>query len=397
MVLRQRTIFGFCLILASANVVILNIPMSAKEEKSFLQAASSPSFVGTDLSYSAGHIRFVDLDGDGEQEFIGIEKASPGTLKRYASISRWTDKGRSIEWRSDGSSTIRAFLLGNLDGDPLDEMVLFGAKSENSTEDTLQIVDWEADTYKTIASTSQISGRLGALLDIDNDGVQEIALTTLNSPIPFADSDGRMPATLNVLRFSNSGLAVAYSLALPRGARALAVADLNNDGMTEILIFQSDLDFDRVARRLPKQEDGRILVYGIDPEKGFHQHTHIKMIVRSNRQREMPYLSHFGVFKCADRSYLFLETVQQRWKSIRAATTDEYGRLDLTSPNWDNIELYEFAWRSAMAYSKEHRAYAQFIDSQSFKFVPEEHIHTTFANRMCGESASLTPRNPEIE
>ena len=375
--------FSKLFFLATYSLVFSSTSVQAEEAKFFLQAASSPNFVGTNLAYSNGYIYFTDLDADDEEEFIGIEKTAPKSLKRYATISRWTDKGRTIEWRSDRLSTIRSFLVGNLDGDSLNEVVLFGQKSENSQDDTLQILDWDGSAYKTILSTNNFSGQLGALLDIDNDGVDEIALTTLDSPIPFADSDGRVPATLNILRFSDGKLSKVHSLPLPTGIRALATSDLNNDGLIEVLTFESEVAFDGLARRKPHRENGCILIYSIDPESGIQQYRHIKSIVRSNRQSEMPYLSQFRTFSCADRNYLFVETVQQRWKSIMVASKDEYDRLDLTLPNWDNIELFEYAWRSAMAYSRENRAYAQFIDSQSFQFIPEEHIHTKFATNKC--------------
>ena len=298
-------------------------------------------------------------------------------------IARWNEDGRIIEWQGEYSKIVRSILVGNIDDDPLDELIIFGQKSDNFSGPSPKIVEWNGYSYETTLLTDQASGRLGVLIDIEQDGISEIALTTLEKPKPFADTDGQEPVTLNIIRIKNTQPQMVFSLRLPNGVRAIAQGDVNGDGSPQIIIYQSstDLESDFSAKNWI---DGHVYVHSIDPKEGIQASPDRYMGIAEMVRGKMPKLNFFGLFQCGKGSYLFFEASHLNWKSILKFDYDEKrARWVLDWTDLDKLELFEAAWQSTLAYSEERRAYAEFRDNNRIELTTERHYHSRYGDEVC--------------
>ena len=346
------------------------------EVRTYSVGGNSPSNIGGELLHSAEYMSFADMDGDGEEEFVGIETSSPDSLKSYASISRWENEDRVIEWQSDSSIFKRALLLGNLDDDALLELVIFGPASANSNRDTIQVVEWSDSTFQVAYSSDEFSGRLGALGDIDADGRQELILATLNVPKTQAEIDGTESVTLHVLRWMDDSFKLAFKFGIPYGVRSLTVGDIDSDGVVEVITHQFSKKINHSYIGLGDRHHGNIVVRSIDPTAGFQVRDSGSVQVPPDQTTRMPFLNYFGLFKCSDSHYLFLEIRERLWKSMLKYYINEDGELDTEDSNADDIEIFENGWRSTMAYSAERRAFVHIVDHSNIEFIPEQVFHT---------------------
>ena len=316
-------------------------------------SGSSSMLSGRAANYASDGAAFAHMDDDGEEEFVAIELTDQSPGETVATISTWGEEGRAFEWTSEPLGQIRRLVVGNIDGDPLHEMVLFGEWSgADSAYDTINVVQWNGSSYE-VTGSDQLSPRLGALLDVDSDGRQEIVLAVV--PDPHAEMEGTEPVTLMIARYTEDGWARVFDHDIRHGVMALAAGDLDGDGRDEIVVSERSGD---------EQIDGQIVVYGVDPERGIERRVGYNRMVRS--------VSFLGVFESSGQPYLFVEQGGDAWKSVFRLMGSRDTGFKLAALKANRTGIFVDALRSTMAYSAERRSHARFLDRSTIQFVPVE-------------------------
>jgi len=316
------------------------------------RSGSSASILGRAPVYAADAFRFSDVDGDGEEEFITIEKTESYPKQDIATVSRWLgDGGRLVEWRTGPLSGHR-ILVGNVDDDPQDEIVLFrAAHRAQPGEATLSVTGWSGSEYKVLSSEA-LSGRIGALVDVDGDGINEIALATIREKL--RDGEGTDPITLVVCRVSDDGFEPMFERDLAFGVAALVGGDVDGDGRDEIVTVENS--FGGGVR-------GQLSIYRVDTDHG------IETIFRKNR-----FVNSVGfvrVFESGGDYYLFVEGSLGVWKAAFRITALARG-YDLIAQSADQLDVFRDALRSTMAFSAERGALVKYVDREMLGSVPVE-------------------------
>jgi len=168
-----------------------------------------------------------DVDKDGTQELLwGGGGDSSGADYLYIAVPLTG----AIKWQSKDVSGLKALAVGDVDNDGIDELVMV-TESSNSGYDGGIIHVFNARThvlkYQVDLGTMDWMGSNRAVLigDVDGDGRNELVLTATNLYDSFISIyDG---ATGTLKRQSAGDSSGFYS--------ALAIGDVDNDGRTEIV------------------------------------------------------------------------------------------------------------------------------------------------------------------
>ena len=314
---------------------------------------SSASIVGRGPVYAADAFRFSDVDGDGEEEFVAIEMTESYPKQNIATVSRWLGDGsRVAEWRSDPLFGHDKLMVGNVDDDPQDEIVLFGeAHRALPGEATLSVTGWNGSQYEVLSSET-LSGRVGALVDVDGDGINEIALATIREKL--RDGEGTDPITLVVCRVLDDGFELISERDLAFGVVALVGGDVDGDGRDEVVSIEESFRGDI---------RGQLSIYHVDADHG------IELTFRENR-----FVNSVGfirVFTSGGEHYLFVEGSSGVWKAVFHIEALPRG-FELSPQSADQPDVFRDASISTMAFSAERGALVRYIDRQTLEFVPVE-------------------------
>ena len=327
--------------------------MSLGDTRHHEQAGSSSVLSGAGPYYASDGLAFAQMDGDAREEFVTVETTVEFPRETVATISTWANGERQIEWQSEALPRVNSMLVGNIDNDDMEELVLFG-EWNYAGKHTLRVIQWDGSSYRTTGS-DRLSGRLGALGDIDADGRQELVL--VHVPDPHPEAEGTEPATLVVAKYGDGGFERTLDFDVGVGVMAIAVGDLDGDGRAEIATCEES---DRGIR-------GRIAVYTVDPELGIE-----RLFAHNGFLKE--YVLYLGIFASGSASYLLVEQGRKAWKSAFALQGARDGDLELVPVRADRSRVFADGLRSTMAYSAERVAYARFLDRETIEFLPAEMI-----------------------
>lgn len=314
------------------------------------RTGSSASIAGRAPVYAADAFYFSDVDGDGKEEFITVEKTESYPKENIATVSRWLGDGRRVvEWRTDALHSRHRILVGNVDDDPQDEIVLFGeGYRAQSGEPTLMVADWGRTTYEVLPSRA-LSGRVGALVDVDGDGIKEIALARIRENI--RESEGTDPATLVICRVSDDGFELMFERDLAFGIMALVGGDVDGDGRDEIV---------SIEKSFGGGVEGQLSIYRVGADDG------LQLAFRENRAVNS--VGFMRVFTSARKRYLFVEGSLGVWKAVFGIAVLPSG-YDLVPQPADQLDVFRDALRSTMAFSAERGALVRYVDGQMLEFV----------------------------
>lgn len=332
--------------------VVGTMVISFADTRTLEQAGSSSMISGNMPYYASDGAAFAQMDEDSREEFVTVELTAGFPRRSIATISTWADGTRSLEWQSEQLLGVNSMLVGNIDDDDMDELVLFG-EWNYAGKDTLKVIQWDESSYRT-TGFDHLSARLGALGDIDADGRQELVL--VHVPEPHAEAEGTEPATLVVAKYGDDGFERTLDYDIGLGVMALAVGDLDGDGRAEIVTCEvSDGGI-----------DGQIAIYSVDPVRG------IERVFARNGFTKGWCVLFLGVFRSGGAAYLFVEQRKEAWKSAFVLEGSRREGFELVAVTADRFRVYADGLRSTMAYSAERGAYARFIDRQTIEFLPAE-------------------------
>lgn len=295
---------------------------------------------------------------------ISFEYSEAYPKTTVVTISRWlSSEKRVTEWRSSNVDPNRAILIGNVDEDELDELILFdedfGAKSQSHS---FLIVNWQDGQFRA-SRTNQISGAVAALIDFENDGIEEIVIAKRRIEARDRNLDGLFPSDLLIY-----SLVEPYQLVdrieLDSHVEALTVGDITGDGFREVLTVESSND-GRIK--------GRLSVYTANRDEGFER-------VFTENHFVDDALSFFEVFEYDGRKYLFLEQHWKQWKTILGWAFTHRDGLKWQAVDARYLELIREAMRHTIVCDQNERAVEQYT-------TPE--YQTVFVrSQMCGEPAN---------
>jgi|Deesub1362A_J573_1020465.scaffolds.fasta_scaffold02555_3 hypothetical protein len=157
-----------------------------------------------------------DTDGDGRQDVVVLTKYTRGS---YLFVMQFTEYGlRSKYSEQVPRSPGRLLETGDADGDGVDE-ILFDVYNNRVY---LVTIYGNAVHKKWISPVLDDIPTAGIIADIDNDGVNEIVVSTLESTYIYSWRNG------NVL--------MEWKQDLPNGIISIDTGDLNDNGINEIVV-----------------------------------------------------------------------------------------------------------------------------------------------------------------
>ena len=187
---------------------------------------------------------FANLDSSGPQELVLIENGFADSSRYAVSISQIVNNSRDVVWHGQELPTGGTYkiLVGNLDSDEHEEVLIHRAEDDlfdAISPDTVRLINFESGEYRETRYTA-ISGRYGALIDVNNDSKSEIVMVTEVGP-PFSD-EGLDPSRIRVYSFEDYQFDVIGNLDLEHTIRCLAIGDVDSDGVPEIVTQEASHD-----------------------------------------------------------------------------------------------------------------------------------------------------------
>lgn len=371
-----RAIFAICF------AGYITTAISTTEDRNLRYFSDSLDPTGVFASYTEYTIEkmsFADVDGDGEEEFLGIERS---TIGRFASISRWGEIQRAIEWSSDNEMYTNRFLVGNIDADHLPELVLLHEWGIYSGRDSLNAIDWDGSSYQVISNGEnrlgeygEMTGGLIKLLDINQDGTNEILLATSANYIENNIPESHLLDELKIVRLVDNRFEEVFSYVLPNSVLALTTGDLDGDGTPEIVTIE---------RPLRPGVLGQLAIHSVDPDKGIQRRTAFNKFTWPEGGGFRSHVSFMSIFQCGQNNYLFVQMRRGNRQSIFSLAETRDGIWKLAPVDKNEHHVFTAAKLTTMAYSAEERAYARFVEHSYFEMIPEEHLRSPQHMKVCG-------------
>ena len=342
----MRRIFPFCwaVALTSANAWAAD---SAPQQQAQLGVGSSPVVAGGRASFAKDAFVFADFDGDGEEELLTTTMTYEYPRHSSATVLRWnsTDGGH-VEWSAPLGYTDQ-MLVGNIDDDPLPEMLVFGEFPRVPPK--LRVIQW--NDGRVVETELALAGKLGLLTDIDNDGRDELVLVRVRVHKFDAIFE---PSNLVAYAYRDGRFAATHKRELAVGVQALADVDVNGDGRSEVVTSETSFG---------NEVSGRLSVYRFEPGGA------VTVAFRRNGALES-IVDFLGAFHGGGGVYLLAET-WYGWQSV-FRVREEAGTLRVAPVGADRSSLPVFAAArlATAAYSAEQDMFFQFAEGDRTRLVP---------------------------
>ncbi|MCY4656797.1 MAG: hypothetical protein OXC80_08270 [Gammaproteobacteria bacterium] len=326
-------LLGFCTVVCEATFASESFILF---RELVMRSASTPS-----NSFAADSMGFSDVNGDGIQEFIFHEYTQNYPKDVLLKLAHVNAEELEIVWTAPRElrTGYGRFLVGNVDGDPESELVVFsGRRMIRETLFGTRVFNWRGDELITVG-TDQLPAEAGALVDIDGDDVHEIAFAVV--PEQFENWEGTEPAILMICRVTPNGFKTLYQLELPHAVTSLNSGDLNGDGIDEF--FTEEISHDGSV-------EGQIAIYEVDARNG------IRRVFAQNRLVSL--LRFFRTFQSQGSTYLLIVNSSiNRPFTIYKPKKIANGSYELEPQHSHNPQLLHDAVLSTMAYSPATKHY----------------------------------------
>ena len=297
------------------------------------------------MPYASEAVVFADFDGDGEEELLSMVDTAEYPRRRYVAAMTWTPEGCSAEWKvapglGDG------MLVGNIDEDPLPEVILFG--EHRYEQPMLKVFQWDGEGVND--TEFPLVGKLGLLADLDGDSKDELLL--VRTRVRKFDASTESPSNLLVYKYQAGRFALTHKRELATGVAALTSVDLDGDGSREVVTSEISFEGD-VA--------GRLSVYRFEPGGA------VSVAFRRNGVLEP--VGFLGAFRSAGATYLLAKGY--RWQSL-FRVWEESGafRIAPLAAGAAALPVFAAAHLATAAYSAERGMFFQFAEDDRTRLVP---------------------------
>ena len=183
---------------------------------------------------------FANMDSRSKQQLVMIENGFAGQLQYAVTISQILNETREVLWRGQDLPTLAYnMLVGNIDDDEQDEVVLYQMEHDEINPHTARVIEFESNRYQETLYSS-LAGSYGALIDMDNDSKYEVVVTVRVGPVLF--DDALEPSGIRLYSFDDGQFNLIGKLDLEHTVRCLTVGDVDADGIPEIVTQEASND-----------------------------------------------------------------------------------------------------------------------------------------------------------
>ena len=332
---------GVFLLVACVTVILAGAafgesPIGAVGE---IGVGTSPFRMGGRPVYARDALTFADFDGDGQEEVLTTVMPDDYPRERYLMV---INPVRGELWRSEPLSAVNRLLVGDIDGDPLPEMVLFGQHQSR-----LKVAQWGGEG--AAEAEFDLAGKLGLLADLDGDGKDELLL--VRTRVRMFDASRESPSNLLAYDYGPDGFALTHKRELATGVVALTSADLDGDGRYEVVTSETSFDGD---------VGGRLSVYRFEPGGA--------VTAAFRRNGVMERVIFFRAFRSGGADYFFAD--RGRWQSVfRIWKESGAFRMAPLLVGPAAVSVFEDARLATAAYSAERGAFFQFAEDDRTRLV----------------------------
>ena len=319
----------------------------APQRQPQLGVGRSPVVAGGRASFAKDAFVFADFDGDGEEELLTTTMTYEYPRHSSATVLRWnsTDGGH-VEWSAPLGFTSQ-MLVGNIDDDPLPEMLVFGEFPRVPPK--LRVIQW--DDGRVVETELALAGKLGLLTDIDGDGRDELVLVRVR--VHKFDVIFEEPSNLVAYAYRDGRFAATHKRELAVGVKALASVDVDGDGRREVVASETSWG---------SEVSGRLSMYRFEPGGA--------VSVAFRRNGVLENVRFLGAFHSGGGVYLLAEAAYG-WQSV-CRVREEAGTLRVAPVGADRSSLPVFAAArlATAAYSAEQDMFFQFAEGDRTRLVP---------------------------
>ena len=307
-----------------------------------LGVGSSAFSMGGRPVYARDALMFADFNGDGEEEILSTMTSNEYPRHNRIAVIGLTREGGDV-WHSAPLSQTNRMLVGDIDHDPLPEIVLFGRYQSR-----LRVMQWDGEGVAE--SELDLAGKLGLLADLDGDSKDELLL--VRTRVRKFDASTESPSNLLVYKYQAGRFALTHKRELATGVAALTNVDLDGDGRREVVTSEISFEGD-VA--------GRLSVYRFEPGGA------VSVAFRRNGVLEP--VGFLGAFRSAGATYLLAkgyrsQSVFRVWEESGAF------RIAPLAAGAAALPVFAAARLATAAYSAERGMFFQFAEDDRTRLVP---------------------------
>ena len=300
---------------------------------------TSPFRMGGRPVYARDALTFADFDGDGEEEVLTTVTPDDYPRENYLIV---INPARGELWRSAPLSAVNRMLVGDIDDDPLPEMVLFGQYQAR-----LKVAQWDGEGVAE--AEFDLAGKLGLLADLDGDGTDELLL--VRTRVRMFDASRESPSNLLAYDYGPDGFALTHKRELATGVGALTSVDLDGDGRHEVVTSETSFDGD---------VGGRLSVYRFEPGGA--------VTAAFRRNGVMERVIFFRAFRSGGADYFFAD--RGRWKSVfRIWKESGAFRMAPLTVGPTTMSVFEDVFLATAAYSAERGMFFQFAEDDRTRLM----------------------------
>ena len=188
------------------------------------------------FSGGVGSLRFVDWDGDGAVDLVGIMPNS--AAYNAVGFARNDGSGHfptATNLPIFAATSPASFSVGDVDGDGRTDLLISSANGVNHVQRKRS--DGTLSAAKLVAKN--ITGFPLVSADFDNDGSLDLATAVNgNVAVAYGDNQGNFPRTFNLPAFSGG-----TPVATPNLARWIAKGDIDGDGWMDLVATSADSNY----------------------------------------------------------------------------------------------------------------------------------------------------------